>query len=125
MGEVQWSNGEALLEITLRYMMHLRQGGCSAVVAQRRLSGVRFNLLLAFTNRQALKGWKKEGVKTECRRPIILLGRLHGALQEVCVDSFETLLFKVSFSIAFFAALRVGELVPPPPPRLSRKKVGC
>lgn len=31
---------------TIEYLLSLRQQGCSAVVAQRRLSGVRFHLLL-------------------------------------------------------------------------------
>lgn len=35
-----------LLHNTLEYLMVIRQQGCSAVVAQRRLSGVCFHLLL-------------------------------------------------------------------------------
>lgn len=127
--EVIWSSASSLLEVSLRYLMQLRSQGCSAAVARRRLSGVRFHLLMrgcedvtgAFTIRQALKGWRKEGVRPDSRRPISfeLLGRLVEALASVCLDSFEVLLFKSSFTLAFFAALRVGELVSP-----SKKKLG-
>lgn len=38
-----------------------------------------------------------------------LLLDLLGILQEVCSSEFELLLFRASFSVAFFGALRIGE----------------
>ncbi|KAM4697900.1 uncharacterized protein WCC33_013515 [Rhinophrynus dorsalis] len=32
-------------------------------------------------------------------------------LEEVCTDDFEVILFRAAFSLAFFGALHVGELV--------------
>lgn len=69
---------DELLGSTLQYLLQLRESGCSAAVAQKRLSGVRFHLLLRgredvtkdFVIRQALKGWRKEGVRKESRRPV-------------------------------------------------------
>lgn len=64
---------------------------------------------------QALKGWKKERIVKESQRPISyeLLVRLTEALPGICLSPFEVSLFKVSLCLAFFAALRVSELVSP------------
>lgn len=120
---------ETLLGITLSYMINLREKGVSASVAQRKLAGVRFHLLLRgrldvtkdFIIRQSLKGWKKERVVRESRRPVSfsLLNKLLGILAELCVSAFEVALFRASFTLAFFGALRVGELVSP-----SRNRLG-
>lgn len=51
----------------------------------------------------------------ECRRPISysLLGQLLLATEAQCTSPYEAILFRACFCLAFFAALRVGELVPP------------
>lgn len=113
-----WSD-KGLLELTLH--LQLRDQGVSANVAQRKLAGVRFHLLIRgikdvtqeFIVRQALIGWRKELVRLENRRPVThaLLIKLVQAAQASCSSPFKASLFTVSFSLAFFAALRVGELV--------------
>lgn len=108
----------SLQGVTIHYLLSLHEQGVSAAVARRRLSMVRFHLLLwgfpdvtkAFVIRQALKGWRKEAVCRECRHPISysLLQRLILALSEVReFIVFNCLLF------GLFGALWVGELVPP------------
>lgn len=42
-----------------------------------------------------------------------LLGRLFGQLLETCSSSYQTLLFRTAFALAFFWAFRIGELVSP------------
>lgn len=126
---ILWSDPTFLLGVSLRYLLQLRDQGVSATVAQRRLSGVRFHLLLrgsedvtkAFVIRQALKGWRKERMATECRRPVSyeLLVRFVHVLPALCLSPFEVSLFKASFCLEFFGALRVSELVAP-----AKHKVG-
>lgn len=111
------------LEVTTEYMLQLRELGVSSSVVQKKLSGVSFHFKLrgwedvtkTFVIRQALKGWKREHVRTESRRPIsyALLVQLLNATDSQCSSVYEASLFKASFCLAFFAALRVGELVPP------------
>lgn len=111
------------MEVTIDYMIQLRELGVSSAGAQKRLAGLSFHFKLrgwsdvtkAFVIRQALKGWRKEYVRTEHRRPISysLLSQLLVATVGQCSSLYEASLFKASFCLAFFAALRVGELVPP------------
>ncbi|XP_073507068.1 uncharacterized protein [Phyllobates terribilis] len=65
--------------------------------------------------RQALKGWRKGWKVRDCRRPIsygllLALGQLLGS---VCKSPWEVKLFRLAFSLAFFGALRLVELVSP------------
>ncbi|XP_044136651.1 uncharacterized protein LOC122928152 [Bufo gargarizans] len=111
------------LEVTVEWLLYLRSLRVSAAVAQRRLSGIAFHFKLRgwsdvtkhFVIRQALKGWRKKYVSRESRRPVSfgLLGKLISLLPQVCSSPFEVALFSGSFSLAFFAALRVSELVAP------------
>ncbi|KAM3920319.1 uncharacterized protein RB166_014716 [Leptodactylus fuscus] len=94
-----------------------------ASVASRRVTGLNFhfqlrgwgNLFQSFVLRQALKGWRREVVRRDSRRPVsyALLCRLVPALRDVCSSRYESLVFGAGFSLAFFGALRLGELVPP------------
>ncbi|KAE8597619.1 hypothetical protein XENTR_v10016535 [Xenopus tropicalis] len=127
------TNGEdnrQLCDSTIAYLLELRARGASAVSAQRRLTGLAFAFKLLgwqdvtkhFVIRQALKGWKREGKeKRDTRRPVDfhLLQRLLAPLQVICRSQYETALFQAAFSLAFFGALRISELVPP-----SAKKPG-
>lgn len=98
---------EELLGTTLQYLIQLREKGCSASVAQKRLSGVRFHLLLRgcvdvtkdFLICQALKGWRKEEARRESRRPIsfAILQRIIASLHMICSSDYEYLLFKLFF----------------------------
>lgn len=120
------SSKEELLNITLLYLVQLRERGVLAVVVQRRIVGVRFHLLLrglvdvsgSFVVRQALKGWWKEFIRRECQRPITHLLLQLSSVEAVCSSPFETYFIRASFVLAFFGALRVGELVAPSHSRL-------
>lgn len=129
-GDRQVATSEtARLEVTVDYILQLRDLGVSAALVQRRLSGLAFHFKLrnwvdvtkSFVIRQALKGWRKEHVHTDRRRPVSysLLGQLVEATVTVCKSSYKACLFQTAFCLAFFAALRVGELVP-----LSRVRPG-
>ncbi|KAM8952906.1 uncharacterized protein RCH25_043644 [Pelodytes ibericus] len=99
--------------------------GFSANVVATRLAGLSFWFKVAgfrditkeFLVRQSLRGWRRgEGDRVgDQRRPVtgaLLLGIVH-VLPSVCVSTFEAALFRLAFSLAFFGALRVGELVSP------------
>ncbi|XP_068103215.1 uncharacterized protein [Hyperolius riggenbachi] len=68
-----------------------------------------------FRVRQALKGYRAGGVQRDSRRPVTfeLLGKLVGALSCLCASEYEASLFKTAFTLSFFGAFRVGELVSP------------
>lgn len=117
------------LQVTVEYFLSLREAGLSAAVAQRRLSGLAFHFKIRgwadttkhFVFRQAIRGWKKEFVSRDSRRPVSysLLVRLFDISGSQCVSPYEGTLFRACFALAFFGALRVSELVPP-----SRTRVG-
>lgn len=122
-GGMLMSDRASLLEVTLNYLMQLQERELLAAVAQRRLTGVRFHLLLRgqedvtrdFIIRQSLKGWKKERTRSECRRPVSYASLLHlmDSLQGVCSSEYEACLFRICFCVAFFGVLLVGELILP------------
>ncbi|XP_075719756.1 uncharacterized protein LOC142760450 [Rhinoderma darwinii] len=64
---------------------------------------------------QALKGLRRGRVEADCRRPMsfALLVSLGVSLVSVCRSSSEVELFQLAFSLAFFGALKIGELVSP------------
>lgn len=66
-----------------------------------------------FRVRQAMKGFRKGRVHPDSRHPVSfdLLQELVGLLPGVCTSNYEVRLFTVAFSLAFFGALRIGELV--------------
>lgn len=117
------SSDDERLQVTMEYFMSLRSAGFTAAFAQRRLSGLAFHFKLRgwadstkhFVFRQALRGWKKERVSKDTRRPVSysLLVRLLDSTRGLCASPYEGALFRACFSLAFFGALRVGELVPP------------
>ncbi|XP_071984316.1 uncharacterized protein [Engystomops pustulosus] len=111
-----------LLDNSLNWLLQIRRQGASFNKAKSSLAGLSFMLKLHnrpditkdFIFKQILKGWKREKVSHDSRRPVSLplFGRLISILDIVCSDAFEASLFKAAFSIAFFGALRIGELVP-------------
>lgn len=117
------ASAQSRLEVTLDYFLQLRGNGCSGSVAARRLAGVSFyfrvlgwlDVTKDFIITQALKGWKKGTVSRERRRPVsfVLLQRLVSHCSFTCFSNTECLLFSTAFALMFFAALRVGELLPP------------
>lgn len=67
----------------------------------------------SFLVRQALKGYRRGSWRPDTRRPVSfqLLGRLCHQLQSVCSSPYEVVLFRAAFSLAFFGAFRISELV--------------
>ncbi|XP_066439217.1 treacle protein-like isoform X1 [Eleutherodactylus coqui] len=116
------ADGDKARAATLDMLAALRKKRRSVGAAKKHLAGVAFLLKLHgkadvtkdFMFRQVIRGWKKEKTRVDKRRPITfsLLVRLLELLESVCDNSSEALLFRAAFSVAFFAALRIGELVP-------------
>lgn len=110
------------LQVTMEYMLRLREQEVSAAVAQRRLSGLSFHFKLCcwsdvsklFIIHQALKGRRKEYVRLEHRRPISysLLVQLLAVMDTQCASPYEAVLFCTCFCLAFFSALCISKLVP-------------
>ncbi|XP_075684263.1 uncharacterized protein LOC142652502 [Rhinoderma darwinii] len=86
----------------------------SALAFGFKLRGLR-DVSKEFLVGQALKGLRRGRVEADRRRPVsfALLGSLGLSLVSVCRSPFEVELFQLAFSLAFFGALRIGELVSP------------
>lgn len=116
--------GEQDLRLLVVYFVsrHM-EGGGSVSAIERKLAGLAFLFKLQgltdftkdFWVKQALKGYRKSHAKKDSRRPVSfsLLQVLRNKLGGVCKSGYEVILFKAVFSIAFFGAFRVGELVSP------------
>ncbi|XP_066437473.1 uncharacterized protein [Eleutherodactylus coqui] len=123
------AGGSAARGAIMDMLSTLRSRRASFDVAKKHLAGVAFLLKLHgiedvtkdFAIRQILRGWKKDKRRVDARRPITynLLCKLLDVLEATCVNAEEALLFRAAFMLAFFAALRISELVP-----ASKKKVG-
>ncbi|XP_075444756.1 uncharacterized protein LOC142488268 [Ascaphus truei] len=109
------------VDILLGHMMSLRDKGLAGGSIGRKMVGISFFLRLngrvdvskCFVVRKVLAGLVKGITSRDGRRPVtpaILEGLLR-ATDVVCSSSFEAVLFKATFILAFFAALRAGELV--------------
>ncbi|XP_075460190.1 uncharacterized protein LOC142496953 [Ascaphus truei] len=110
------------VDILLGHMMSLREKGLAGGSKGRKMAaGISFFLRLngrvdvskCFVVRKVLAGMVKGITSRDGRRPVtpVILEGLLRATDVVCSSSFEAVLFKVTFIIAFFAALRAGELV--------------
>ncbi|XP_069583805.1 integrase/recombinase xerD homolog [Ranitomeya imitator] len=86
----------------------------SALAFGFQLRGLR-DLTKLFVVRQAVKSFRRKAGKGDLRRPISfsLLERVGVKLSEICTSDFEVALFRLAFSLAFFGALRVSEIVSP------------
>lgn len=61
-----------------------------------------------------MEGWRRLSPRSPNRqRPItmVMLKRLVNMLKKVCQPAFEAALFKAAFSLAFFRAFRMSELL--------------
>ncbi|KAM8939387.1 vitamin D-binding protein [Pelodytes ibericus] len=79
-----------------------------------RATGLR-DVTKEFLVRQAIKGWRRGQRSMDARKPLsgaLLLGLVQ-VIPAVCRSPFEISLFRLAFSLAFFGALRIGELVSP------------
>ncbi|XP_073421270.1 uncharacterized protein, partial [Dendrobates tinctorius] len=102
---------------------HSWESGWSVPKLNNFLSGLAFgfkfrglrDLTKSFLVLQAVKGWRRNWRISDKRRPVsyevlLILGE---HLREVCASPGEVILFKLAFSLAFFGAFRLGELVSP------------
>ncbi|XP_075129576.1 uncharacterized protein LOC142203043 [Leptodactylus fuscus] len=100
-----------------------KEEGWSVSKVNRLLAGLAFGFKLrnrqditkSFVVQQAVKGWRRGWESRDQRRPVsfLMLVEIGGLLEGVCSSAGEVRLFKLAFSLAFFAALRIGELVSP------------
>ncbi|XP_031747536.1 uncharacterized protein LOC116406780 isoform X1 [Xenopus tropicalis] len=67
----------------------------------------------SFVVRQVAKGCRRGHPSIDTRRPVTfsILEGLFDQLYKVCKSSYEVTLFQLAFSLAFFGAFRIGELV--------------
>lgn len=112
---------EARQELFFVFLGRLLEKGMSPAGIDRQLAGLVFLCKMAgwrdftklFVVRQALKGWRKEHASVDWRRPISweILKGLVAQLPSLCTSPYEAVLFRTAFVLAFYGALRVGELV--------------
>ncbi|KAM3911194.1 uncharacterized protein RB166_019882 [Leptodactylus fuscus] len=132
-----WSEWEALLrelhggggvpddfEVSVLVFVGLAFGsGVSPSGLSRRLSALAFwfkfkgfrDCTKSFLVRQAVKGFRRGSSVRDSRRPLsfVIVRDLVGVLGRVCLSEYEVALFSLAFSLAFFGAFRVSELVSP------------
>lgn len=112
------------LEAILLYWIGSSYGaGVSHSVMGRRLSALAFwfklrnlqDVTKTFLVRQAMRGFRRGLRVRDSRRPVSyeLLLALGDELKGVCTDGYEACLFRAAFSLAFFGAFRISELVSP------------
>lgn len=97
--------------------------GCAASSIDRKLAGLSFLFKLMggedwtrdFWVRQALKGYRKQHKKRDARRPVTFANLISicEMLKFVCLSQYEIRLFTAAFSLAFYGAFWIGELVSP------------
>lgn len=114
---------EDRLHILLYFLGKNCEAGVSVSVVNRKMAGLAFLFKMAgvedvtksFMVRMALRGYRRGRCCRDARRPVSLamLTRLAAALLEVCRSPYEVSLFCTAFVVAFFGALRIGELVSP------------
>ncbi|XP_069829455.1 uncharacterized protein [Dendropsophus ebraccatus] len=110
-----------LVPLLLLFVGDAFNGGVSAAGLVRKLAGISYWLRVLgvhdatkeFLVRQSVAGYRKLRVSKDGRRPLSfgMLSRLVGALDGLCTDGFECALFRAAFSLAFFGAFRISELI--------------
>ncbi|KAM3936755.1 uncharacterized protein RB166_000250 [Leptodactylus fuscus] len=95
--------------------------GVSPSGLSRRLSALAFwfkfkgirDCTKSFLVRQAVKGFRRGSSVRDRRRPLSfeVVRDLVGILGRVCMSDYEVALFSLAFSLAFFGAFRISELV--------------
>ncbi|XP_069809649.1 uncharacterized protein [Dendropsophus ebraccatus] len=114
------ASGE-LIPLLLMFVGDAFGAGASAAGIAKKLSGLSFwfrmigvqDVTKDFLVRQAMAGYRKARVARDFRRPVSfsILGDLVRVLETLCTDGYEWVLFRAAFSLAFFGAFRIGELV--------------
>lgn len=108
-------------EVVQRYLVHLRERGLAPRTIQGQLAAITFFSKVhgfpdpcTFRARRAIEGWKRSTPRApDSRRPITfeVLAGLTDHLPGVCKSHYEAVMFQAAFTLAFFGALRVGEIV--------------
>lgn len=103
-------------------LMESGRGGIG-VGLEKKLSGLAFlfklqacqNFMKDFWVRQEMKGYWRSQKCRDSRSPVLfeILGRVLAQLVFQCSSAYEVSLFKAAFSLAFFGAFWIGELVGP------------
>lgn len=112
------------LELVLLYWIGLNFGsGMSHSGMSRRMSALAFwfksrkveDVTKSFLVRQAMRGFRRGQRVRDSRRPVSyeMLVSLGAGLMHICVTEYEIWLFRAAFSLAFFGAFRISELVSP------------
>lgn len=107
----------------LHYVGHCKELGWSVAKINHCISGLAFgfrmrglqDLMKCFLVVQALKGWRRGQAVVDKRWLVFfqLLQDLGSLLDHLCKSAYKESLFRVAFSLAFFGALQLGELVSP------------
>ncbi|XP_077778984.1 integrase/recombinase xerD homolog [Podarcis muralis] len=106
----------------LRYLVHLKELGRAAKTLNIQSSAISFFCKALFSTdpcadfvvRKALKGWRRlQPPGDDKRRPITydILTQIQKKLRAVCWSKYKARLFSAAYSLAFFGALRIGEVV--------------
>nr|XP_056703111.1 integrase/recombinase xerD homolog [Euleptes europaea] len=108
--------------LALRYLAHLKDIGYAARTIGVHMAAISFfskahgfnDPCASFRARKAVKGWQREAPSIrDVRRPVTLdmLQRIVRLLPSLCNSRYEATLFEAAFSLAFFGAFRLSELV--------------
>lgn len=111
------------VDLLLCYLANLISNNCSTSHITKQLAGISFFQKMYgvvpannhFLVKQAIKGHKRRKLSRDVRSPITfeVLNRLVSSLPLICNSSYESRLFRTVFIAAFFAALRINEVVAP------------
>lgn len=111
------------VDVILRFAVHLKDTGLSVRTIRGRLAALAFYSRAGgfidhtsdFRVRRVLEGWAREAPPLpDSRLPVsdVVLQRMLPTLSAICTTPFETVLFQTAFTVAFFAATRISELLP-------------
>nr|XP_028606916.1 uncharacterized protein LOC114607664 [Podarcis muralis] len=106
----------------LQYLSHLDDLGRATKTLKIHVAAISFFSKATFAQdpcsdfliRRAIEGWGRlQPPRTVGRKPISygLLSQIRVKLRTICWSKFEARLFSAAYAIAFFGALRVGEVV--------------
>eukprot|EP00079_Xenopus_tropicalis_P012763 XP_002940162.2 PREDICTED: uncharacterized protein LOC100485032 [Xenopus tropicalis] len=120
-GEYGGAGGER--EILIWWISRLCKRGITASSLDTKMAGLSFYFRVGGSQdhtkdtiiRQALKGYRRGKLVRDQRKPVTfnLLQQLSKELERTCFSAFEVILFRLAYSLAFFGAFRVSELVAP------------
>ncbi|XP_078542343.1 integrase/recombinase xerD homolog [Lissotriton helveticus] len=107
----------------LRFKVSQREEGRSLTLVRRQLSAIAFFAGIKgvadptkdLRVRRAMRGWERLAPRVkDTRRPIDSkrLVDILGVLPQVCWSHYEMQLLRLAYSLAFFGAFRISELVP-------------